>query len=230
MDSINKQKKYLSENLIVESLRMYGSNKEEIKDFIQAKCGNAIAKYLNDNAWSDDCNNDTRIFLIRDKNTRKIAYYYALNCGLIYKDINRIKMSLVEEGYVEKLIKALRKNDVEGLSSEEKASANELLVEAYASFDEIEDPDRATLLVNYAQEQAKLKQERQEAVEQIGDSEYVKSVQETYPAIDIKFLCKDANYKPEIELDFKLGVYVFSTHFENIRIGGMQICIFICSR
>ena len=37
MNSINKQKKYLSENLIVESLRMYGSNQEDIKAFSQAR-------------------------------------------------------------------------------------------------------------------------------------------------------------------------------------------------
>lgn len=43
MDSISEQKKYLSENLIVESLRMYDSNREDIKAFLQAKCGNVIA-------------------------------------------------------------------------------------------------------------------------------------------------------------------------------------------
>lgn len=47
MDSISKQKKYLSENLIVENLRMYGSNKEDIKEFLQAKSGNILAEYLN---------------------------------------------------------------------------------------------------------------------------------------------------------------------------------------
>ena len=54
MDSISKQKKYLSENLIVENLRMYGSNKEDIKEFLQAKSGNILAEYLNNKAWNDD--------------------------------------------------------------------------------------------------------------------------------------------------------------------------------
>ena len=88
---------------------------------------------------------------------------------------------------------------------------NELrLGDAYALFDEkIEDSDRATVLISYAQEQAEIKKEREEASNQAGDSEFVKNVQETYPAIDIKFLCKDANYKPDIEIEFKFGVYVF---------------------
>ena len=53
MDSISKQKKYLSENLIVENLRMYGSNKEDIKEFLQAKSGNILAEYLNNKAWNE---------------------------------------------------------------------------------------------------------------------------------------------------------------------------------
>lgn len=210
MDSISKQKKYLSENLIVESLRMYGSNQEDVKDFLQAKKGNVIAEYLNNRAWNDDSNNDTRVFLVRDKKTRKIVYYYALNCGILYKDLNTIKMSIVEQECVEKLVKAIRQSSSEKLNSAEKEVAYRLLSEAYALFDEkIEDSDRATLLITYAQEQAEIKEEREEASNQVGDSEFVKNVQETYPAIDIKFLCKDANYKPGIEIGFKFGVYVF---------------------
>ena len=210
MDSISKQKKYLSENLIVENLRMYGSNKEDIKEFLQAKSGNILAEYLNNKAWNDDSNNNTKVFLVRDKRTRKIAYYYALNCGILYKELNTIKMSLVERECVEKLVKAIKQSNLEGLSKEEQDAAYELLGDAYALFDEkIEDSDRATVLISYAQEQAEIKKEREEASNQAGDSEFVKNVQETYPAIDIKFLCKDANYKPDIEIEFKFGVYVF---------------------
>lgn len=37
----------------------------------------------------------------------------------------------------------------------------------------------------------------------------VQLVKETFPAIDIKFLCRNKNYKVPIHLDFKLGIYVF---------------------
>ena len=59
---------------------------------------------------------------MRDKKTRKITYYYALNCGILYKDLNTIKMSLVEKECVEKLIKAIRQNNLEGLSSADRES------------------------------------------------------------------------------------------------------------
>ena len=119
-------------------------------------------------------------------------------------------MTYVEEECVEKLIKAIRRINEIGLSDREREAANNLLSEAYALFDEkIENTKRATTLISYAQEQAEIKEEREESAVQIGDSEFTKNVQETYPAIDIKFLCKDANYVPEIKLDFKFGVYVF---------------------
>lgn len=210
MESINKQKKYLSENLIVESLRMYESNKEEVKEFLQAKCGNVIEEYLRNEAWNDDYDNNTRVFLVRDKKTRKIAYYYALNCGILYKEIDSIEMTNVERECVEKLVRAIRKNQEKQINNKEQEAGYILLEEAYALFDEkIPDSDRATMLISYAQDQAQIKEEHEEVAEQVGDSECVKNVQETYPAIDIKFLCKAADYKPDIEINFKFGVYVF---------------------
>ena len=83
MNSIAKQKKYLADNLIVESLRTYESNQKEVKQFSQSKYGNKIADYLNNDAWKDDGDNNTKVFLVRDRKTRKIAYYYALNCGIL---------------------------------------------------------------------------------------------------------------------------------------------------
>ena len=210
MDSISKQKKYLSENLIVESLRMYGSSREDIRSFLQSKYGSKIAEYLINDAWDDDSNNNTRVFLVRDKRTRKIAYYYALNCGILYKDLSDKKMTPIEEKCVTNFIKAMRKIHKDNLSDAERDAANNLLSEAYGAFDEkIENSDRAADLLTYATEQANLKEEREEASKNSGEGAAVKDVLETYPAIDIKFLCRDASYDPGIKLDFKFGVYVF---------------------
>ena len=38
---------------------------------------------------------------------------------------------------------------------------------------------------------------------------YTQQVQETFPAIYIKFLGRNKKYKSEIQLDFRLGVYIF---------------------
>lgn len=61
-------------------------------------------------------------------------------------------------------------------------------------------------------EKVNILEEKKEAGELFLDSDetkHVQQVQETFPAIDIKFLGRNKNYKPEIQLDFKLGVYVF---------------------
>ena len=42
MNSISKQKKYLSENLVVENLRMYESNQEDIKEFLKKNMEDAV--------------------------------------------------------------------------------------------------------------------------------------------------------------------------------------------
>ena len=56
-------------------------------------------------------------------------------------------MSLVERECVEKLVKAIKQSDLEGLSKEEREAAYKLLEDAYALFDEkIEDSDRANWL------------------------------------------------------------------------------------
>lgn len=210
MNSIAKQKKYLADNLIVESLRTYESNQKEVKQFSQSKHGNKIADYLNNDAWKDDGDNNTKVFLVRDRKTRKIAYYYALNCGILYKELRQMKMSLVEKQCVENLIIALRRSHESGLSSMEMEAANNLLSNAYDSFGKkISNTDRAYELLGYAQSKADEKEEREEAAQESGEREFVKDVQETYPAIDIKFLCKEASYDPGISLDFKFGVYVF---------------------
>lgn len=208
--TINEQKKYLSENLIVEDLRIYETNKEDIKHFTQGTKGSRIAEFLSEEAWDEDTNRNTKVFLIRDKSTRQIAFYYALNCGILYKEYNPLNLNPVEQEVVEKLIAAIRRTKQSSLSNADKDAANNLLSNALSDvYEKIEDSDRATNLIAIAEEQSLEKEEKEAAQKQTGDGEHTKQVQETFPAIDIKFLCRNADYHVPIKLDFKLGVYVF---------------------
>lgn len=178
MLSVEEQKKYLSKNLIVESLRKSDNNKEDIKQFSQSKGESAIVEYLKGEAWDKDASNDTKVFLVRDKNTREIAYYYALNCGILYKDLDTTVMTSVEKECVERLIKALRRVEhVRGSSDTEEEFAYNELSNAYGAMDErIIDPDRATFLTLHAQEQAEIKDQREESVRKTEDSQFIKNV------------------------------------------------------
>lgn len=178
MLSVEEQKEYLSKNLIVESLRKSDNNKEDIKQFSQSKGGSAIVEYLKGEAWDKDASNDTKVFLVRDKNTREIAYYYALNCGILYKDLDTTAVTSVEKECVERLIKALRRVEhVRGSSDSEEELAYNELSNAYGAMDErIIDPDRATFLTLHAQEQAEIKDQREESVRKTEDSQFIKNV------------------------------------------------------
>lgn len=73
----------------------------------------------------------------------------------------------------------------------------------------VQDPDRVSHLFSLADEKVQLLEEKMEAFSETDEKEHIQQVQETFPAIDIKFLGRNKEYKPEILLDFKLGVYVF---------------------
>ena len=81
--TIEEQKKYLFERLELESLCFSEQNRVNIEQFEQATSGNKIAEYLINEAWEDDKDRNTKVYLVRDKNTREIAYYFAINCGIL---------------------------------------------------------------------------------------------------------------------------------------------------
>ncbi len=208
--SINEQKQFLSETLYVESLREYDSNQEDIKDFVQTAKGERIARYLIDDAWNDDVCRNTKVFLVRDRKTRQIAFYYALNCGILYTEFNSPDLSELERYLVEQYVIALRQCQRNNLTIEEQNEANNAYFEVLEEIDQnIDNPDRKTALIAFANEKAMAKEEKEEALIDNGEGDYIKQVKETFPAVDIKFLCKNINYHLPIKLDFKLGVYVF---------------------
>lgn len=208
--SISEQKKFLSENLIVERLTEFDGNKEDIKDFKQPTKGDRISRYLIEEAWEDDECGNTKVFLVRDKKTRQIAFYYALGCGILYSELNSLNLSPTEQPIVEKYIKALRLCHKHGLNPNEQAAADNAYAEVLGEFyEKINDADRATVLINLAEDKVNIQEEKEEAIAETGEKEHIKQVKETFPAIDIKFLCRNAQYHVPLKLDFKLGVYVF---------------------
>lgn len=134
--TIEEQKKYLFERFKLESLCFSEQNQVDVAQFEQATSGNKIAEYLINEAWEDDKARNTKVYLVRDIVTKEIVYYFAINCGILYNEIEEIQLTEAEK-------------------------------------------------------------------------EHTMNVQDTFPAIDIKFLCRNKKYNPGIKLDFRIGVYVF---------------------
>ncbi len=82
--TIDEQKEYLHERFELESLCLSEQTQEDIDRFEQATSGNRIAEYLKNEAWQDDKARNTKVYLIRDKTTQEIVFYFAINCGILY--------------------------------------------------------------------------------------------------------------------------------------------------
>lgn len=208
--TIGEQKKFLSDRLELESLCFSEKNKVDIKKFEQATSGCKIAEYLTNEAWEDDKAGNTKVYLVRDKITKEIVYYFAINCGILYSEIEEIKLSEVEKEPFERYISALQLTRRKNFTSSQQDEANTKYARAmndlYAAAG---DPDRATYLFSRAEDKALIKEEEQELFSDTQEKEHTMNVQDTFPAIDIKFLCRNKRYNPEIKLDFRIGVYIF---------------------
>lgn len=228
--TIEEQKKYLFERLELESLCFSEQNRVDIEQFEQATSGNKIAEYLINEAWEDDKDRNTKVYLVRDKNTREIAYYFAINCGILYSEIEEIQLTEAEKEPFERYIKALQLTKRKNLTSSQQDEANNKYAEAMNDlYVAAGNPDRASYLFSRADDKALIKEEERELFSDTEEKEHTMNVQDTFPAIDIKFLCRNKKYNPGIKLDFKIGVYVFWEIIvpHLLKVAGMVGCKYI---
>ena len=208
--TIEEQKKYLFERFELESLCFSERNRVDIEQFEQATSGSKIAEYLKNEAWEDDKARNTKVYLVRDKITKEIAYYFAINCGILYSEIEEIQFTEEEKEPFERYIKALQMTKRKNLTSSQQDEANNRYAEAMNDlYIAVGDPDRASYLFSRAEDKALIKEEERELFSDTEEKEHTMNVQDTFPAIDIKFLCRNKKYNPGIKLDFRIGVYVF---------------------
>lgn len=210
--TISEQKQYLTDNLFVERLRCRESNSEDIKTFVQATRGEKLSRYLIENAWEDDFSLSNKVFLVRDKNTEEIAFYYALSCGILYTDYNELEknLSTEEKELVDELVEAIRYSHKKNPTQKDLEAADIAYGEAIDSIrKKCKSIERVQILIELSEQIEQLKDEKADAFENSKEKNNVYPVKETFPAIDLKFFCRNGSYIPPIELDFKLGVFVF---------------------
>ena len=205
--TIEEQKKCLSERLYIEDLRFSDENKEIIKEFSQATKGNNIENYLINNAWDDDKERNTKAFLIRDKVTNEIVFYFAINCGILYSDTLSFDVSPEEKECLDRYIYATIASRESGPNDDD---VYQELNDAIKALSEVANSEgRLQILFNFADEEIVYKEDERVSSAENDEEEYTQQVYKTFPAIDIKFLGRNGKYKPAIKLSFKLGVFVF---------------------
>ena len=210
MLTIEEQKTYLCERLEIECLRFSEENKEEIRSFEQATRGRNIAEYLKNEAWDADKERKTKVFLIKDKETKEIAYYFAINCGILYEELDKGSLREEEKKLYEKYLEAYILYSQLDSGDENFDEISKQYVEAMEELCAgIADADRTSVLMSRADDECLQIQEKRERFSDTDEEKHIMNVKETFPAIDIKFLCRNKKYVPKIHLDFKLGVYIF---------------------
>lgn len=94
VDEIN----FLDKRLTVELLTSSISNKSNIQKFIANEKGKLLEIFLKKDAWEQDLNNEIRVYLVKDRLTNEILFYFALKTGLLFESITEKlnKLSEVE--------------------------------------------------------------------------------------------------------------------------------------
>lgn len=81
-------------------------NEMEIRDFTCHIRNNTLENYLKTDAWKEDIDGETRVYLIREHNTRQIVLFFSLKCGTLfttyklddsYNELEEAQKSLVDE-------------------------------------------------------------------------------------------------------------------------------------
>ena len=208
--TVEEQKRYLQDNLELVPLTSSEDNKEHVNSFTAVENGREIARYLRESAWDDDQEHNTKVYLIKDKNTNEIAFYFAMNCGILFSDYRYRDVKSEETEVFNKYVEAKKMCEKKGMSASEKQEADNRLAEALGDlWNTVADEYRVSELLAYAEDKALILKDREEHFHDTEELEHVQFVGETFPAIDVKFFGKNGSYKPSIELSFKLGVYIF---------------------
>ena len=95
--NIQEQCELLRSQLKIELLTSDEANKEIIKNFRSNKKGKSLERYLKEDAWREDQQGITKVYLVKDSDN--IVFFFALGAGLLYKEINSddIHLSTVEK-------------------------------------------------------------------------------------------------------------------------------------
>ena len=176
-----------------EQLTSSEDNISLIKDFKSKKENDDLQDYLlsKKRAWTEDLDGETRVYLIKDK-AGNVACYFSLKCGLIVGDDLDEHLSDDERAILEPYIDAKKDGD--------KEAENNLFEAINSLF-----PERADYLFRIA---LKRLERKTEAIE-IGQSQNTINVPMCYSGIELKHLCRNANYILDENIKVPLGFGLF---------------------
>ena len=188
----------MKSQLQVELLTATKENQEQIKSFLADKHGKALETYLKEAAWEEDKNGGTKVYLVKDKQSKQIVFFFALKAGLLYKNITDDDYNLSEK---EREIVMLC---IEYYLNEENTLTEEEIFSWYE--DEGLDKDKLRRVI---QEKIKVKLTAKSDRSKTEEGDNIMRVSKTFPGIVLTHLCKGTDDRIQPELSFPLGFYIF---------------------
>lgn len=196
--NIQEQRELLRSRLKIDFLTSDEENLTRIQAFHSSKSGKSLENYLKENAWNEDQQGITKVYLVKDVETEDIVFFFALSAGLLYKEIGSDddQLSYVEKEIVDYCVQTL-------LEDKNSTTPDEVF-----SWYENEPIDREKLQ-RIIDTRIQFKMAAREDTEKSGKSVNVKQVSETFPGIVLTHFCKNADYSFFEKLAFPIGFYVF---------------------
>lgn len=196
--SIQDDFKLLKTKLSVEPLTANSKNLELIQSFTANEKGKGLEYFLHNDAWTDDLNGNTKVYLVKEDSSDEILFYFALKAGLLYRSIKDDDFVLTEKEreIVEICVEYY-------LQSSENITTDKIL-SWYT--DESFDNYKLAEIIEY---KIDVKLQARNDLHITNESQNIERVLETFPGIVITHFCKNesALFKPQ--LAFPLGFYVF---------------------
>lgn len=186
----------MSSRLRIEYLTSDERNKTKIKTFHSVKSGKGLEKYLKENAWIEDQQGITKVYLVKDVETDDIVFFFALSAGLLYKEVGADDSKLTET-----------EKDIIDYCCEAYEAGNETMPDEVFSWYEDESIDKEKVIRIFDERLKYILAARDDP--ETGKSVNIRQVLKTFPGIVLTHFCKNADYSISEKLAFPIGFYVF---------------------
>lgn len=170
---------YFKNNFFSERLTSNIKNKELISSFKAPNIGSKLENYLHNDAWNDDLEGETKVYLIKDKDGL-LAAFFSLKCGILYDDKEYQKLTGDELELLSLVFKEYIQNSPE----------KHINIHTYCEYYQQMDYYRKEALVHFAEQKSNDFLELQKT----HDGKYTRRVYKTYSAMEIVHFCKNSCY------------------------------------
>ena len=165
-------------------------SRQMIGVFQSSRNRNTLGNYLKTNAWEDDTEGETRIYLVKDSEHRPVVFF-SLKCGLLFRSSSYDKLEESERDFVDMVVNAKKLDDQETVNSYYEYGSQE-----FRNID---------ALFQIANKRVDAKNE----IKELKDGKHTLRVDSCFSGIELKHFCKNEMYIPDEHLDFPLGFGIF---------------------